>query len=145
MKPKTEQVEAILSWDTFRWACDQLQDRSDIDQKKYTDFIEITEEEIYQFVHKHGFNSRAVYICTNEDRWDNFKSDDHLCIVQDKDKWLVFYTERGQRSETAVFNDRKQAEIDVIKRLIVSAKISLNCRYINAHPHLNLPKPSEMN
>ena len=144
MKTKEEQIKAILSWNTFRWACEQLSDSSEIDQKKYADFISVTAEEICEFVRTNGFDDRAVFVCSTQDRWDNFKSDDHLCICEEKGGWIVFYTERGQRSAEARFSTREQAEAEIVRRLIVSAKVSLNHRYKNAHPDLNLPKPSEM-
>ena len=72
-------------------------------------------------------------------------ADDHLCIAPKPDgRWSVYYTERGERSDEVVVSSLADARREVIHRLMVSARISLNHRFKLAHPELDLPLPSEM-
>lgn len=135
--PKDEQIRAILSWDTWRWAVDRLGEGESIDNVRFHDLISVTEDEVYQFVLVHGFNQRAVV-----ERGD---ADDHLCIVPESDgRWAVYYTERGKRSEEVVLSSLADARREVVHRLMQSARTALNHRFKLAHPGTSLPVPSEM-
>lgn len=54
LKPKEEQIQAFLQGDFGDWARQQLDDPKDIDNKKFSDFFNVTEEEIWQYVQKNG-------------------------------------------------------------------------------------------
>lgn len=141
MKSKIEQIQAILSWNTFRWAVNQLQSNETIDEKQYSDFISVTPDEIEDYVKAHGFPDRAVKVVG---KGKGIFAEDQICIVEVPSGWEVFYMERGQRSEQALLPSFDEAQREVIRRMIETAKIQLNHRYRHAHPELNLPRPSEM-
>ncbi len=141
MKPTIEQIQAILSGNTFRWAVNQLQPGETIDEKRYSDFISVTPEEIESYVKEQGFPGRAVKVIS---KGQGVFAEDQICIVEVASGWEVFYTERGQRSEQMLLSSFEEACREVIRRRIETAKIELNHRYRNAHPGLNLPYPSQM-
>lgn len=141
MKSKQEQIEVILSMDTFDWAVKQLSIGESIGNHRYTDFISITPEDIENYVKEHGFSEKVVCIFF---KGQVVTADDRICIVETPSTWEVFYTERGHRSEEVSLKSFDEAQQEVIRRLITSAKISLNHRYKNAHPEIHLPLSSEM-
>jgi hypothetical protein len=132
-----EQIRAILSWNTFRWAADRLSDTETMDTVRFRDLISVSEDKVYDYVVANGFDECAVV-----ERRD---VDDHLCIVSQADgRWAVYYTERGKRSAEVVLPSLADARREVVYRLMVSARISLNATFKLAHPEMELPLPSGM-
>jgi hypothetical protein len=144
MTAKDEQIRAILSYDTWNWAVNQLGPQDSIDEKRFRDFISVTESEVEQYVHEHGFDKRVVFESKDAGAWLRLDADDHICITKNNEMWEVFYTERGKRSQEASFPSWNGAAREVVRRLFEGAKIMLNHRYRLAHPEMNLPLPSEM-
>ena len=141
MKSKTEQIRAILAGNTFRWAVNQLQPDETINEKRYSDFISVAPDEVEEYVREHGFPQHSVEVIY---KGQGVFAEDKLCIVESPPGWDVFYIERGHRSDESSFLSLDEARREVIRRMIETAKIELNHRYRNAHPELNLPRPSEM-
>jgi hypothetical protein len=141
LKSKTEQIQVILTGNTFRWAVNQLQPPEIIDEKRYSDFISVTPDEIEAYVKEHGFPEHSVEVIY---KGQGVFAEDKLCIVETPPGWEVFYIERGQRSDESSYLSLEEACREVIQRRIKTAKIELNHRFHNAHPELNLPRPSEM-
>jgi hypothetical protein len=50
MQPRVDQIQAILSGVTFHWALKQLLTGESIDDKHYSDFIDVDAAEIYEYV-----------------------------------------------------------------------------------------------
>ena len=137
---RVEQIQAVLSWDTFSWALTHLPESKTIDDVRFSDLISVTEDAIYEYVLAHGFPERAVAE-GDAARW----ADDRLCLVPlDDGRWTVYYTERGIRSDELQVPSHAAARREVVHRLMKSARISLNHRYRLAHPYESLPSPSEM-
>jgi hypothetical protein len=88
---KGEQIAAILGPDIFRWAIAHLPEVVAIDDVRYRDLIDVTDDEVFDFVLENGFDCRVVA--------DNAVDDDHICLVRSGDEWRVFYAERGIVSE----------------------------------------------
>ena len=137
VRSRDEQIKAILSWNVFRWATGRLRDGETMDTVRFRDLIDVTEDDVYEFVLVNGFDERAVI--------ERGSADNHRCIVPEADdRWSVDYTERGKKSEEVVVSSIADARREVVHRLMVSARISLNHRFKHAHPEMSLPKPSEM-
>jgi len=135
MKSREEQIQAILGQGIFTWACRQLNDPEDIYNHKYSDFINVTEDAIRQYVQRKGLDPKTVVYFDHSDR---------LCILQENGGWKVVWSERGRQSQRTDHKSKEEAELEVIRRLIITAKVELNHRYKGTHPELNLPRPSEM-
>lgn len=138
--PAEEQIQAILSSNTWRWAVARLSGDQTLDNYRFRDFISVTEDEVYEFVLAHGFDDRVVLEIERGD------PDGRLCISSEPSdgRWAVFYTERGRRSREVIVPSLPDARREVVQRLMVDARISLNHGFKLAHPGLSLPKPSEM-
>lgn len=137
--PVHEQVRAILGDRTFRWACAQLRDDEAIDDFRFRDFINVTEEDIYQFALANGF-----------DQWDDLRvagpmlgEGTYICGLPGG-RWTVFYTDRGEISQETSVSTLADARREVIRRMMDMARIELNHRFKSAHPELDLPRPSQM-
>ena len=133
MKTKEEQIQAILSGNTFQWACNQINSVKKMDHKKYDDFISVTEQEIEEYVISNGFGDSVVYENDGTEAWSIYDAHDRICISQENKQWLVFRMGWEGRLEISMFLEKGDAIREVIKRLINLAKISLNNRYQNAH------------
>jgi hypothetical protein len=141
MPSAEEQIQAILDWDTFRWAQSHLPESRTIDDIRFSDLISVTEEDVYEHVLRNGFPDRTVAE-GDAARW----ADDRLCLVPIEDgRWGVYYTERGVRSDEVTLPSHAAARREVVRRLMRGARIDLNSRYRLAHPGEMLPPPSEMN
>ncbi|MBW3625724.1 MAG: hypothetical protein KY468_20205 [Armatimonadetes bacterium] len=141
MRPKEEQIKAILSGDPFRWAVEQLADHETMDEKRYSDFINVTPEEAEEFVKEHGFPEDAV---CDETKGPPFIREDRLCIESLNNRWDVYYFERGHYNQFTHHTSYEEARREIINRMIQSAKIALNSRFRYAHPELKLPLPDLM-
>ena len=140
MRSRQEQIEAILSWNTFVWAREQLPPGKSMDDFRFRDFISVTEDDVYDFVLSNGFSPRVV-----AERDETRRADNKLCIAPLEDgRWIVYYTERGQRSEEVKVPSQAAARHEVVRRLMDNARINLNHRYRSAHPEMDLPGPREM-
>ncbi|WP_210438620.1 hypothetical protein [Nocardioides xinjiangensis] len=87
-RPVEDQIRAILGWNTFRWAVDQLPAGVVIDDVTFGDLVSVTREDVLQWVEEHGFESTAV----RDDRYDGQES---LYLLPERGAWVVFYSERG--------------------------------------------------
>jgi hypothetical protein len=141
MKTEIEQIHAIFEGDTFHWAINQLLPNENIDNKRYSDFISVHFDDIEEYIRENGFPSGTI---EEVEKGQSPLRDDCLCMEEKTNGWEVYYIERGKRSEQKVFQSLFEARREVIRRMIASAKIVLNHRYRNAHPEMNLPRPSEM-
>jgi len=133
MKTKEEQIQVILSGNTFQWASNQINSVKKIDHKKYDDFISVTEQEIEEYVISNGFGDSAVYENDGTEAWSIYDAHDRICIAQENEQWLVLHMGWEERLEISMSLEKGDAIREVIKRLINMAKISLNNRYQNAH------------
>jgi hypothetical protein len=141
MKPTEEQIVAILSGNVSEWARSQLGPGQSMDDRRYSDFISVTPEEIEDYVRQKGFPGTYV---KEAPLGHSSVADDQLCIVEQPSGWEVYYIERGVKSERSYFTAHLDARREVIGRMVESAKVMLNHRYRHAHPELHLPPPSEM-
>jgi hypothetical protein len=141
VRPADEQIVAILSGQTSGWARAQLAPGQSMDDRRYSDFIRVTPDEIEEYVRGKGFP--GTYI-VEAPLGHTSAADDQVCIVEQPSGWEVYYTERGVKSETATFTTHVEARREVIRRMVELAKVTLNHRYRYAHPEPNLPPPSEM-
>jgi hypothetical protein len=101
-----------------------------IDDIRYDDLIDVSEDAVFAFVEEHGFDPRVVL--------EDGVRDDRTCLVHGPDGWTVFYTERGQRSEEATSRSRNEARREIVRSQMRLARIMLNNRYWHAH---DLPFP----
>jgi hypothetical protein len=53
-----EQIQAILNWNTFRWAQSHLPEAKTMDDVRFSDLISVTEDDVYEYVLTNGFPSR---------------------------------------------------------------------------------------
>jgi hypothetical protein len=136
-----EQIDAILGNYPDRWAQAQLKPGETMDDKRYHDLIRVTQDDIYRYVQAHGFPRLTVY---EEGSPNAIQGDDQLWIVRSGDRWEVSYVERGNKNAQSQCDMLEEARREVIRRKMRSARITLNHRYRNAHPELNLPPPDEM-
>lgn len=127
---RAAQITAILGPDVFKWAIGMLPPGVTIDDVRYRDLIDVSEDEVVAHVVAHGFDDRVVA--------EDGVEDDRICIVQAPAGWAVFYTERGRRSDEALFPRRDEAVRDVVRRQMRLARTMLNHRYWHAH---GLPFP----
>jgi hypothetical protein len=140
MSSEREQIEAILSWDIFRWAVGQLPPTVSIDDVRFRDLISVSEQDVFDYVVEHGFSESLV-----AERDAARFADDRLCMVpMDDGRWSVYYTERGVISDQVTVPSEAAARREIVHRLWTGAKVSLNHRYRLAHPDEDLPPPSEM-
>ncbi|KRB78324.1 hypothetical protein ASE01_03335 [Nocardioides sp. Root190] len=126
-RPPDDQIRAILGWDTFRWAVDHLPAGVSIDDVRFVDLISVTREDVDRWVERHGFATTSV----RDDRYDGAEA---LYLLPEDDGWVVFYSERGQRSFAHHFAVRAEARRWVVDHLYDSARTSLNHRWWHAHP-----------
>ncbi len=126
-RPLEEQIHAILGWNTFRWAVDQLPTGVSIDDVRFVDLVSVTRDDVDQWVEKHGFASTAV----RDDRYDGVEA---LYLLPQDNGWVVFYSERGTRNFERYFDSRAGARRWVVDHLYDSARMSLNHRWWHAHP-----------
>ena len=148
MVSEDEQIRAILSSPShiLRWAASQLPQGQTLSDRRYSDFIRVTRDDVVRYARQHGFPSRLVYESA-DGSYSSPGPDDHLCIVHDasgRRPWAVFYSERGQNSEYSYFTTQEEAYQEVANRIIQNVKFLLNANYRHAHPELNLPPPTEM-
>jgi hypothetical protein len=141
MRDKEEQIKAILKGDTFHWALDQLVPGESIENKKYSDFVSVSVEDIYDYVMANGFPLNTVEELRKGEAGYYY---DNLRIEEVENGWEVYGIERDRKSVIMLFPSLEEARKETLRRKIVSAKVELNHRYCLAHPELNLPKPSEM-
>lgn len=140
MANEDEQIRAILDWNTFRWAQAQLPENKSIDDVRFRDLISVTEDDVYDYVLRNGFPDRTV-----AEGEGARLADDRLCLAPLEDgRWVVYYTERGTRTDEVTVSSHAEARREVVRRLVRSARIDLNHRYRLAHPDEALPPPSEM-
>lgn len=140
MPSHEEQIQAILDWNTFRWAQSHLPESKTIDDVRFRDLISVTEDDVYAYVLRNGFSDRTVAE-GDAARW----ADERLCLVPlDDGRWAVYYIERGTRSEEVKVSSHAEARREVVRRLMTGARIDLNHRYRLAHPGEKLPPPSDM-
>lgn len=130
MQGPTEQIQAILSGNAFRWAVDNLPEGTSIDDLRFPDLISVTREEVFEYVVSHGF-PETVVAERDAARW----ADDRFCIVPlDDGQWSVFYTERGTRSQQVTVESYAAAQRRVVEILFDYARTALNHRWWHAHP-----------
>jgi hypothetical protein len=111
-----------------------------MDDVRFRDLISVTEDEVYEYVLTNGFPEQVV---VEVDAAQG--ADDRLCSVPlDDGRWVVYYTERGVRSDEVKVPSHEAARREVVRRLMRGARIDLNHRYRLAHPDESLPRPSEM-
>ena len=135
-----EQIEAILSYDVFRWAHEHLPAGKSIDDIRFPDLISVTEQDVFEYVLVRGFPERVVAE-RDAARW----ADDKLCIVPLSDgRWSVYYTERGRRSDQATLESYAAALRWVINILLNSARTALNHRWWHANPDARPPRITDM-
>ena len=140
MPSPEDQIQAILSWNTFRWALVNLPESATIDDVRFRDLIKVSEDDVHNYALQHGFPESVV-----AERDAARTADDRLCIVPlDDGTWSVYYSERWTRSDPVVVSSLAAARREVVRRLMTGARISLNHRYRLAQPEENLPLPSEM-
>ena len=123
-----EQIRAILGWNTFRWAVGQLPAGVSIEDVTFVDLISVTRDDVDRWVRRHGFASTAV-----RDVRDT--GVEGLYLLPEGDGWVVFYSERGTRTQSQHFDTQAQARRWVVDHLYDSARTSLNHRWWHAHPH----------
>lgn len=141
METQLAQIQAIFAVNTFPWALKQLLPNESIDEKRYSDFITVTAEDLYQSVITQGFPPATVEELALGQPGYLY---DGLRIEATETGWEVYGIERDQRSDVQSYPSLEAARREVIRRCLVSAKIMLNHRYRLAHPELNLPDPSQM-
>jgi len=124
-----EQIRAILSYDAFRWAVENLPHGKTIDDIRFRELVTISEEDVLNHVRRSGFPV-SVVAEGEAARW----ADDRICLVEDGDRWSIFYTERGERSDLATVESHAAAQRWVVHHLFENAKVSLNHRWWHAHP-----------
>lgn len=140
MASRSEQIAAILSWDAFRWAQDQLPKGTAIDDIRFPDLISVTPQDVFEHVQLHGFPERVVAV-----RDAARRADDMLCIVPLRDgRWSVYYTERGIKRDQVSVESYAAAQRRVIEILYSSARTDLNHRWWHAHPTERPPKITDM-
>lgn len=122
-----EQVRAILGWNTFRWAVEQLPEGVSIDDVTFADLVSVTREDVVGWVEANGFGSTPV-------RDDHYDGAEALYLLPDGDRWVVFYSERGQRNFEHYFDTVAEARRWVVDHLYDSARTNLNHRWWHAHP-----------
>lgn len=125
-RPPEEQIRAILGWNTFRWAVDQLPPDVSIEDVTFVDLISVTRGDVERWVERHGFGGTAVREVDN--------GVEGLHLLQEDDGWVVFYSERGQRNFERRFGESAEARSWVVDDLYDSARTSLNHRWWHAHP-----------
>jgi len=126
--------------DSWHWGLNHLPAGKTFDDIRFRDLITVSEDDVYDFVIANGFNERMV-----AEREAARHADDQLCIVPEADgRWSVYYTERGMKHDEVVLPSLADARREVVRRLMTSARISLNATFRLAHPEMDLPPPSEM-
>lgn len=136
-RPPEEQIQAILSWNTFRWGVDQLPRGVAMDDIRFVDLISVTRDDVDQWVERHGFTSTPV----RDDRYDGAEA---LYLLPQDGGWVVFYSERGQRNFEHHFISQAKARRWVVDHLYDSARTSLNHRWWHAHPNGRPPSIAAM-
>jgi len=125
---KADQIRAILGPDVFAWAVRVLPAEVSIDDVRYRDLVDVTEDEVLAHALENGFDRRAVWT-----DGDPSPADDRTCLTRHRQGWRVYYTERGQISDDAVFATYEEACREVARRRMRLARILLNQRYWHAH------------
>lgn len=135
-----EQIRAILGPDVFRWTLERLPPGRSIDDVRFRDLISVSEDDVLEYVRRNGFDGRVV-----AERDAARGADDRICMIPEADgRWLVYYIERGLKSDERVLPSEADARRHIVRTLLKSVRISLNHRYRLAHPDEPLPPPSEM-
>lgn len=57
MPSHEEQIQAILDWNTFRWAQSHLPESKTIDDVRFRDLISVTEDDVYAYCCAMGFRT----------------------------------------------------------------------------------------
>jgi hypothetical protein len=107
-----------------------------IDDVRYRDLVDVTEDDVLAHVRTDGFDPGVVW-----SDGDPAPVDDRTCIVRYRDGWRVYYTERGKSSNDATFSSYEAACREVVRRQMRLARIMLNSRYWHAH---GLPFPCDV-
>jgi hypothetical protein len=138
---KDEQIRAILGGRTSELVSRLPDANIVIDSLRFADFIDVTADDLNSYVQAYGFPDGYV---AEEGGNHRYHGDNQYRIERSEDRWLLFYTERGEKSGLQEFSNLDQARRAIVHELYTSAKITLNHRYWHAHPELGLPSPSEM-
>ena len=135
MRSTAEQIQAILRENTSSWAKSQLAPGELLDFYQYSDFIDVTPDEVITHVNARGFDPSRVW--THND--PPSEKDDKIVVEPEGGKWTVYYSERGNRSDQRTFDTQAEAVRDAVMRLMSSAWSALNHRYWHRH-HPSLPR-----
>ena len=145
MRPRKEQIDAILAGRAYRLAVEEVGPGGSMDDKQFRDFISVSTEDVEQCVMEHGFDSKSVWESTDPDAWRTSpKAHDRLCIVRNGNVWEVFYTERGIRGDVQRFPSYEEARHWLVLHVMESARIELNSNYRLAHPEEDVLGPTEV-
>lgn len=139
--PTADQIKLILSERTHELVSALPDPNEMINHLKFSDFISVTIPDLIKYVQEHGFPNRNV---AEQGSIHAFHGDNQLRIEQRGGNWVLFYAERGEETDLEKFQTIQEARNACIKRLYRSAKITLNHRYILAHPEISLTSPEDM-
>jgi len=140
MKIKKEQILALIGENPSIWASKQFNPTDSFKNKKYSDFFNITEEDVRLFIRENkGIPITHPYCGIAYSNRDNSQ-----CILEENGEWKVVWSERGRLYDITHHKTKEEAEMEVMRRIIKSTKIELNHRYWHAHRELHLPDPDEM-
>lgn len=138
--PKTKQIELVLSERVFEIVDSYPNPNELLDNHRFVDFIDVTESELFAYVQEHGFPSGNV---AEEGGSFPFHGDNQYRIEFADNAWQLFYAERGQKNQEQSFETQEAARKRLVEMLFESAKITLNHRYIHAHPELDERDPAK--
>lgn len=129
MQPQENQIRAILSGQSFEWAVRQLASREQLASRQYGDFVSVTVQEIERYVDTHGFDATTVV----ERSPGQPMPDERTVIEMDGDSWIVYYAERGKRTQLERHASREMARKAAIAHLVSAAWVNLNAWYRDRH------------
>ena len=116
--PKHEQIIGVLRDGRVPWFSKWLKG-VDLD-KKPSSYIDVTVDEVFEFVKKNGFDESLVAYRPLEARY---------LIERDHDMWCASFHERGMRQGPNWFITKEEAERYIVGRLIEGAKMLLDGQF----------------
>ena len=110
--------------DCKHWA-KQLLSKSTLEDHHFGDIITATPNDFEHALRIHGFDGRVVSTTGPQE--------DRICLQKRDEQWHVFYYERGSRTMEKTFHTRREAERNILLRLIKTAWLELSLEFRNKH------------
>jgi hypothetical protein len=98
MAPKEEQIQALLSGDPLRYACEKLQVET-MDGRSYAAVFDVTKTDVFAYVRAHGL----PFDCSH----GRNSTDDGFRFFEEEGKLFCWFQERG-----IIFDEREFTDYD---------------------------------